>query len=165
VLLLIQGFTLLLAPFDLSWLVQAHERMAAPAVFSVLATALQTFAFVLFVHDPSHLYRYVLIPYPFRIASLGFSIWYANHLGLMPWRSLRLALAGTAALVKESVPMALAGVNRPALLELLGSYPGRHPRRCGRWLLHYRFQYRHHGHVCRPSSGYRFLSSPRSIRR
>jgi O-antigen/teichoic acid export membrane protein len=108
-LLALQGLGLLMAPFDLDWLLQARERMTVPAILSVCLSALHAVALVLIISDPSHVTRYVLLPYPFQLARIAFTGWYAHNLGYLRWRALRFGFHGSAALLKAALLLSLSG--------------------------------------------------------
>ncbi len=107
-LLLLQGIALLLAPLDFTWLAQARERMPAVAGLNVALQLLQLPAFVLLLHRPADLTLFVLIPYPFRIALIGYTAWYCARHDLIRWRDVRFRLAGSMALLREAMPIGLS---------------------------------------------------------
>ncbi len=109
VILVLQAFGLLLLPFNLTWLLQAHERMAPAAFATVVSQLLMVPALFLFIHGPSHVIRYVLLGYPFSLGMLVYLIWYASHHRLFRWEEIRPTLRGSLALVKEAVPVGLTG--------------------------------------------------------
>jgi hypothetical protein len=79
--------------------------MAALAVLSVCSTALQTVALFLFIHDPSHVIRCVLLPYPFRLGTYGLVIWHATRLGYLRWGEFHLRRQGCRALLQSALPI------------------------------------------------------------
>lgn len=68
---ILSAIALLFKPFDLTWLLQAHERMAPAAVAEVLVKILSLPALVLLVHEPADVTRYVWLAYPFQVGSIG----------------------------------------------------------------------------------------------
>jgi hypothetical protein len=64
-LMLLSAIPLLFMPFELTWLLQAHERMAPTAIGQVVVRILRLTAVVLFVHEPAHVTRYVVLDYRF----------------------------------------------------------------------------------------------------
>lgn len=109
-LLTLQAISLILLPLDLTWLLHAHERMAPLAGASVAVHLLQTIALFLFIHEPAHVMRYVLLPYPFRLALNGFTIWYATRHHLLDWRGVNLSLSGARSLLQAAIPLGLSQV-------------------------------------------------------
>ncbi len=109
-ILTLQAFGLLLLPFNLTWLLQAHERMAAAAIATVVSQLLMVPALFLFIRGPSHVIRYVWLSYPFTLGMLIYLIWYASHHRLFRWEEIRPTLHGSLALVKEAVPLGMAQV-------------------------------------------------------
>ncbi len=63
----------MLLPLNLTWLLQANERMGPAAFAEVVSQVLMLPALFLFIHNPTHVVRYVLLVYPFRIGVIG--IW------------------------------------------------------------------------------------------
>ena len=108
-LLWIQGIALLLLPVDLTWLVQAREKMRAVAITNVALQLLQVPTFFLLLHQPKDLIRFALIPYPFRLCLICFMGWYCTKYRLFQWKDIRLTLRGTLPLVREAMPIALSG--------------------------------------------------------
>ena len=109
-ILALQAFGLLLLPFNLSWLLQAHERMAPAAFATVVSQFLMVPALFLFIRGPSHVIRYVWLSYPFSLGMLAYLIWYASHHRLFRWEEIRPTLHGSLALLKEAVPLGLSQV-------------------------------------------------------
>jgi O-antigen/teichoic acid export membrane protein len=106
-ILTLQAFGLFLLPFNLTWLLQAHERMAPAAFVTVASQLLQVPALFLFIRGPSHVIRYVWLGYPFSLGMLVYLIWYASHHRLFRWEEIRPTLHGSVALVKEAIPLGL----------------------------------------------------------
>ena len=109
-ILALQAVGLLLLPLNLTWLLHAHERMAAAALAEVVSQLLLLPAVLLFIHDPSHVVRYVWLAYPFRIGAIIFLAWYANHHGLFRWDKVRLGLTGAMRLVRAAIPLGFSQV-------------------------------------------------------
>lgn len=109
-ILTLQAIGLLLMPLNLTWLLHANERMAPAAFAEVISQVLMLPALVLFIHNPTHVIRYVLLGYPFRIGTIVYLMWYAGHHRLLRWREIRPTLHGSLALVKEAVPLGLSQV-------------------------------------------------------
>ena len=107
-LLALQGISLLTQPFDLQWLLQAHERMVPLAALSFCSSALQTAALFVLIHDPSHVTRFVLLPYPFRVASLAFIVWYSVRCGFLQLSELRVTMRGAGRVLRQGLPIALS---------------------------------------------------------
>ena len=109
-LLILQAVGLFLIPLDLSWLLQARERMAILASANVAINVLQALFLVLLVHEPSDIVRYVLLAYPFRLALYGFMLYYSVRHKLLAWCSLRSALVGGWDLMRAGFPIGLSQV-------------------------------------------------------
>ncbi len=110
ILLALQAIQLVLAPINLGWLLQAHERMAIVALVDGLLQILTIPALFLFIHNPHDTAMYVLLPYPFRIALAIFTFWYAMHHRLLDWRTLRPTFAGAGWLIREALPLGISQV-------------------------------------------------------
>jgi O-antigen/teichoic acid export membrane protein len=108
ILIVLLAFGLFLAPFDLSWLLQAHERMIPLSIASVVSNALQALSLILLVHEPSHIVRYILLAYPFRLGLYGFMLLYGLRNRLLSWASLRPTIVGGWSLLGSSLPIALS---------------------------------------------------------
>ncbi|MCA1567954.1 MAG: flippase [Acidobacteria bacterium] len=109
-LLVLHTIGLLLLPFDLTWLLHAHERMARLAVAGVVLQVLQLGALFALIHGPEQIFLYVWFPYPFRLALNAFTVWYALHHGLFDWRGVRFKLDGARRLLRVSLPVVLSQV-------------------------------------------------------
>jgi O-antigen/teichoic acid export membrane protein len=107
-LLLLSAIALLFIPFDPSWLLMAHERMAPPAIGQVVVRILRLAALVLLVHEPAHVTRYVVLDYPFQLGLLGYLCWYAGRHGLLRWAEVRPTFRGVWPLLKEALPLGLS---------------------------------------------------------
>ncbi len=107
-LIVIQALGLFLAPLDLSWLLQARERMMPLSVASIVSNVLQALCLILLVDQPSHTARYILLAYPFRLGLSAFIFWYALRFGILTWRSLRPTLEGGWTLLCSALPLGLS---------------------------------------------------------
>lgn len=107
-LLLLMAIGLLFGPFDLTWLLQACERMASPAIAQIVSQVLRLAALTLLVHEPAHLSRYVLLAYPLQLGLIGYLGWYANHHGLLRWTEVRPSLRGAWPLFLAALPFGLS---------------------------------------------------------
>jgi O-antigen/teichoic acid export membrane protein len=107
-ILSLQAFALLLAPLNLTWLLQANERMGPAAFAEVVSQVLMLPALFLFIHNPTHVVRYVLLVYPFRIGVIVYLAWYAGRRHLLEWKEVRPTLQGSGALLKQALPLGLS---------------------------------------------------------
>jgi O-antigen/teichoic acid export membrane protein len=107
-LLLLSAIALLLVPFDLTWLLQAHERMAPAAIAQLVVQILRLPLLVLLVHEPANVDRYILLWYPLQIGFSGYICWFAGHHGLLRWSRVRPTFRGAWPLVKEALPVGLS---------------------------------------------------------
>jgi O-antigen/teichoic acid export membrane protein len=108
VLLLLQSIGLLLFPLDFTWLLHAHGRMASLAVANVGIAIFQTSAYFYFIREPVHVYRYVLLSYPFQLALVAFTIIYGVRCQLLGWKTLRCNLDRAGALIRLAIPVGLS---------------------------------------------------------
>lgn len=108
ILLLLQAIGLLIAPLDMSWLLYARERIGPLSVLSLGCAAVQTLFLFLFVQRPQDVYRYVLLPIPFRLVLAGFAVYYASTRGLLNWRRVRFSLNGSGPFLRASLPIGLS---------------------------------------------------------
>jgi O-antigen/teichoic acid export membrane protein len=108
ILLLLQGINLFILPVDVSWILYARERMGALSVLNLVCAALQTACLFLFVRHPHDVYRYVLLPLPFRLLAALFAVYYASTRGLLHLRQVRLSLRGSGPFLKTSLPIGLS---------------------------------------------------------
>jgi O-antigen/teichoic acid export membrane protein len=108
-LLLIQGLTLFLAAWNNNWVLQAHERMAAPSLAALALNALQLPALMLAIDGPGDLMLYAALALPFTFAGLVFNFWYLARKGLLHPLRLRPTLRGARGLLRDAWPLALAG--------------------------------------------------------
>ena len=107
-LLILSAIALLFIPFDLTWLLQAHERMAPAAIAQVVVKILVLPALVLLVHEPADVTRYVMLAYPFQFGLIGYLCWYAGRNGLLRWAEVRPTFRGAWLLLKETLPLGLS---------------------------------------------------------
>ena len=106
-LLLIQGVTLFFAAWNTGWVLQANERMVAPAIANLVFNALQLPAFLLLIHRPEDLYLYALLCLPFPLLGAIYNLWYIGRHRLAAPLRLRPSLAGARSLLREAWPLAL----------------------------------------------------------
>lgn len=106
-LLFFNAFALLLLPLDLSWLLFAHERMLPLSLWGLALSIIQAGATVALVHGPHNVLLYVLLPLPFRLAGITFSLWSCWRLGYVDWRNLKLDWADVRPLVQAAVPVGM----------------------------------------------------------
>ncbi len=107
-LLLLQGISLFIAPADMSWILYARERMGPLSILSVGCAVLQAGCLLLFVRHPGDVYRYVLLPLPFRFIVASFAIYYSSARGLLNWRRVRFTLRGAGPFLRASLPIGLS---------------------------------------------------------
>jgi O-antigen/teichoic acid export membrane protein len=109
-LIILYALGLFLKPLDLSWLLQAHERMTPLAAASAVSSVLHALSLILLVHEPAHVVRYVLLAYPFRLGLYGFMLYYGLRYRLLDWHSLRPTLIGGWNLLHSALPIGLSQV-------------------------------------------------------
>lgn len=107
-LLVLLAIGLLFVPFNLTWLLQAHERMAPAAIAQVVAQILQVPTLVWLVLEPAHIVRYVVLGYPFQLGLIGFLFWYTTRHRLLQWSEVRPTFHGAWPLIKEALPLGLS---------------------------------------------------------
>jgi O-antigen/teichoic acid export membrane protein len=107
-LLILMAIGLLLTPFDLTWLLQAHQRMAPAAVAEVAVKILSLPVLVLLVHEPPDVTRYVWLAYPFQLGSIVYLCWYASRHRLLRWLEVRPTFRGAWPLFKDAFPLGLS---------------------------------------------------------
>lgn len=110
-LLLLNAVALLFVPLDIGWLLYAHERLRVSAIVSLTLIVIQCGVVFALVRGPQHLFLYVLLPYPFRLAGIAFGIWYCVRHGLLDVRDLRFKNIGmndVRRLMKAALPIGLA---------------------------------------------------------
>lgn len=108
ILLLLQGLSLFITPLDMSWILYARERMGPLSILSCLCAAVQTACLFLFVRHPNDVYRYVLLPLPFRLLVAAFAVYYASARGLLNLRHVRFSLRGSGPFLRASLPIGLS---------------------------------------------------------
>lgn len=107
-LLMLQGLSLLASAGTVTWVLQAHQRMVAPSIASLVVNLLQIPALIALVRQPEDVYVFVLYTLPFSLALIVFNFWYLQRLGLLSVRELRPNLGGTVALLSQAWPLALS---------------------------------------------------------
>jgi O-antigen/teichoic acid export membrane protein len=117
-LLLIQGVIILINAGSAIWVLQAHQRMAGPAIASLVINVLQIPALLLLIRDPGDVYLFAAYTLPFSLALVGYYFWYLRHHGILSLADVRPRLAGGATLLSEAWPLALS------LLAVLVIYNG-----------------------------------------
>ncbi len=106
-LLFFNAFLLFLLPFDLAWLLLAHERMLPVSLWGFVLLLLQAGTTVALIHGPHNVLLYVLLPLPFRLASVAFSIWSCWRLGLVNWGNLKFNRSDVRPLVQAAIPVGM----------------------------------------------------------
>jgi O-antigen/teichoic acid export membrane protein len=107
-LLVWQGLNVFVSALTLEWALRAHERMVA---FSVVALAVNLAQFpflVLFVHGPEDVLIYAISSLPFTLLGAAYNLAHLIRHGYLRLSKLRPTLAGAAALLRESWPIALS---------------------------------------------------------
>ena len=107
-LLMLSAIALLLMPFNLAWLLHAHERMAAPALAQTITQFLRLPALIWLVREPAHVNRYVLLAYPFQVVVICYLGWYVTRYRLLHWMDVRPTFRGVSLLMKEALPVGLS---------------------------------------------------------
>ena len=107
-LLPIQGVIVLVNAINLAWVLQAHQRMAGPAIASLVINLAQIPALLLLVRSADDLYVFAAYNLPFALALAGYQAWYLRRQGILRPLALRPTLAGARALLVQSWPMALS---------------------------------------------------------
>ena len=95
-LLLIQGVIILINAGSAIWVLQAHQRMAGPAIASLVINLLQIPALLLLVRDPGDIYLFAAYTLPFSLALVGYYFWYLQHHGILAFADVRLRLRAAA---------------------------------------------------------------------
>lgn len=117
-LLLIQGVIILINAGSTIWVLQAHQRMAGPAIASLVINLLQVPALLLLIREPGDIYLFAAYTLPFSLALVGYYFWYLQHHGLLRLADVRPRLAEGGKLLSEAWPLALS------LLAVLVVYNG-----------------------------------------
>lgn len=107
-LLVIQGISLFLAACNVQWVLQARERMVAPAVAGLVFNVLQFPALIVLVHSPDDVFLYVICSMFFSMPGIVYNFWYIRRRGLLRLNQLQLTLAGAMKTLAESWPLALS---------------------------------------------------------
>ncbi|HTI87769.1 MAG TPA: flippase [Alphaproteobacteria bacterium] len=105
-LLIIQGLSMFFIALDVTWVLQAHERMVASSIATLVCNVAQFPLLIAFVHGPGDIYLFAALNLPFAAANLAFKFWYLSRQGLMSTRRLRFRLVGTRRLLRETWPLA-----------------------------------------------------------
>jgi O-antigen/teichoic acid export membrane protein len=108
-LLAIQGVGLFFAAWNNNWVLQAHERMAAPSLAALALNALQLPVLVIAIAGPADILLYAALALPFTFAGVAFNFWYLSRKGLLHPLRLRPTLRGAGPLLRDAWPLALAG--------------------------------------------------------
>jgi len=107
-LLLLQGAGLFLLPLDITWLLQARERLAVLAGASMGASLLQAALLVLVIHQPSDVVQYVVLAYPCRLLLYSFILYYGWKQHLFVWQHLQSVLSHAWKLMGAGFPIGLS---------------------------------------------------------
>src|ERR1044072_7498150 len=78
-LLLIQGVIILINAGSTIWVLQAHQRMAGPAIASLVINLLQIPALLLLIREPGDIYLFAAYTLPFSFALVGYYFWYLQR--------------------------------------------------------------------------------------
>ena len=85
-LLLIQGVIILINAGSAIWVLQGHQRMAGPAIASLVINVLQIPALLLLIREPGDIYLFAAYTLPFSLALVGYYFWYLQHHGILQLR-------------------------------------------------------------------------------
>jgi O-antigen/teichoic acid export membrane protein len=107
-LLLIQGVIILINAGGTIWVLQAHQRMAGPAIASLVINLLQVPALLLLIREPGDIYLFAGYTLPFSLALVGYYLWYLQHHGILRFADIRPRLAAGGKLLSEAWPLALS---------------------------------------------------------
>jgi O-antigen/teichoic acid export membrane protein len=107
-LLLIQGLIILINAGTTVWVLQAHQRMAGPAIASLVVNLLQIPVMLVLIREPSDIFLFVAYTLPFSLALVGYYFWYLQRHGILRFRDVRLRLAGSGKLLAQAWPLALS---------------------------------------------------------
>ncbi|MGE5539618.1 MAG: flippase [Gemmatimonas sp.] len=108
VLLTLQALALFFTALDVLWILQAHERMVATSIATLVCNLAQFPLLFAFVHGPDDIYLFAVINLPFAAANLAFRFWYLQHHRLLEVRELRPRLRGAGRILREAWPLALS---------------------------------------------------------
>jgi len=107
-LLLIQSVIILINACSTIWVLQAHQRMAGPAIASLVINLLQIPALLLLVREPGDIYLLAAYTLPFSLALVGYYFWYLQHHGILRFADVRPRLAAGGKLLSQAWPLALS---------------------------------------------------------
>ena len=107
-LLLVQGIIVLINAGNLAWILQAHQRMAGPAIASLILNLLQIPALLALVHEPGDVVVFAAYTLPFSAALVAYNFLYLRHHGLLHFADLRPRLGSAGRLLAEAWPLALS---------------------------------------------------------
>ncbi|MBL6614109.1 MAG: flippase [Reyranella sp.] len=107
-LLMVQGLAVLINAGNLAWVLQAHQRMAGPAIASLVLNLMQIPALLALVHEPSDVVVFAALTLPFTAALIGYNVWYLQHHGILRRGDLRPRLASAGTLLAQAWPLALS---------------------------------------------------------
>lgn len=106
--LAVQGLNLFLTAWNITWVLQAHERMVAPSLATLAFNALQLPALLLLVDGPDDILAYVAIVLLCTLAGILWNVWYLTRRGIVRPAGLRPTLAGAIPMLREARPLALS---------------------------------------------------------
>jgi O-antigen/teichoic acid export membrane protein len=107
-LLAIQGLTIFASAWNTGWILQAHERMAAPSMVALLLNALQIPLFLALIHDTSDVYLYAILLLPIALLGALFNLYYSVRHSFIRLRGFRPTLVGASRLLRAAWPLALS---------------------------------------------------------
>jgi O-antigen/teichoic acid export membrane protein len=107
-LLAIQGATLLISAWNVGWILQAHERLAATSVATLLINALQIPFLLLLIHNPSDLVLYAFLALPIALLGAIFNLLYAGRHSFIKLFRFRPTIVGASTILRSAWPLALS---------------------------------------------------------
>lgn len=107
-LLLIQGLILLINAGTTVWVLQAHQRMAGPAIASLVVNLLQIPVMLALIHEPSDIFLFVAYTLPFSLALVGYYFWYLHRHRILRFGDVRPRLAAGGKLLAQAWPLSLS---------------------------------------------------------
>jgi O-antigen/teichoic acid export membrane protein len=107
-LLLIQGLIILINAGTTIWVLQAHQRMAGPAIASLVVNLLQIPVMLVLIRDPSDIFLFVAYTLPFSLALVGYYFWHLQRHGILRFRDVRPRLASAGKLLGQAWPLAVS---------------------------------------------------------
>ena len=110
-LVALQIVGIILLPFDLKWLMQARENMVPLAMLTTVNAIIRTGLIVLLIRNPSDMFIYAAIAYPFQLMSTIFQIIYVQKKGFIDWQQVRFTTDGAKSLILEALPIGLSSVS------------------------------------------------------